>query len=411
MRPPFSLANEIIRRCRELAACTEEPGFTTRRFLSQPMHEVHARVRSWMEEAGMSVHLDAAGNIRGCYPATRPGMPRLFIGSHLDTVPRAGAFDGVLGVVLAVALLKFLGERRLKFQIEVVGFSEEEGVRFGVPFIGSRALVGTVDDELLNSRDGDGIRVLDAIRAFGLDPSRIGNARIEDGAIGYLEFHIEQGPVLESLDLPLGVVEAIAGQSRIDVIFEGKANHAGTTPMNLRRDALAGAAEWICMVEREAQATRGLAATVGRLDVQPGAGNVIAGHALASLDVRHADDAIRKRAVASFLAGANEIAARRGLSVSSESRLDQASVAMDASLVESLKQSVERSGYPVHKMVSGAGHDAMIMASRMPAAMLFLRSPGGISHHPDETVRPEDVAAALATGKEFLEELEESALS
>jgi len=366
------------------------------------MRDVHARVRSWMEEAGMSVHVDAVGNIRGCYSGTRPA--RLFIASHLDSVPRAGAFDGVLGVVLAVALVKLLAGRRLNFQIEVVGFSEEEGVRFGVPFIGSRALAGTAG-ELLDDR------VLDAIRAFGLDPSRIGDARVDDGALGYLEFHIEQGPVLESLDLPLGIVEAIAGQSRFDLVFEGKANHAGTTPMNLRRDALAGAAEWICKVESEAQATRGLVATVGRLQVQPGAGNVIAGSALASLDVRHADDAIRKQAVATLLGCANEIAVRRGLSVSWESRLDQASVAMDDALVETLTQSVRHAGYPVHRMVSGAGHDTMIMASRMPVAMLFLRSPGGISHHPDESVRPEDVAAALAAGQEFLEKLHESALS
>src|SRR5260370_42006644 len=273
------------------------------------MHEVHTRLRCWMLEAGMSVCVDAAGNIRGGYSAARLAMPRLFIGSHLDTVPRAGAFDGVLGVVLAVALAKLLGERRLNFEIEVVGFSEEEGVRFGVPFIGSRAPAGTVDDQLLSCRDGDGVQLVDAIRAFGLDPSKIGEARVHDGALGYLEFHIEQGPVLESLDLPLGIVEVIAGQSRLDFIFEGKANHAGTTPMNLRHDALAGAAEWLCKVESEAQATRGLVATVGRVQVQPGAGNVVAGNVLASLDVRHADDAIRTQAVEVLQACANEIAA------------------------------------------------------------------------------------------------------
>src|SRR5258708_1031111 len=311
MHPPLSLAHEVIARCRELAEYTEEPGFTTRRFLSLPMHEVHARLRRWMQEAGMSVYVDPAGNIRACYPAGQPAMsamPRLLIGSHLDTAPRAGAFDGVLGVVLAVALMKLLPGRRLNFQIEVVGFSEEEGLRFGVPFIGSRALAGTADDQLLSCCDGDGVPVVDAIRAFGLDPSRIDEARVIDDALGYLEFHIEQGPVLENLDFPLGVVEAIAGQSRLDFVFEGRANHAGTTPMNLRHDALAGAAEWICKVESEAQAMRGLVATVGNVHVQPGAGNVIASNVLASLDVRHADDASRKRAVEAFKARANEIA-------------------------------------------------------------------------------------------------------
>jgi allantoate deiminase len=369
------------------------------------MHQVHARLRAWMEEAGLTVHVDAAGNIRGHYAAIQSGMPCLLIGSHLDTVPRAGAFDGVLGVVLAVEIVHLLAGRRLRFQIEVIGFSEEEGVRFGVPFIGSRALAGMVDDQLLTRS------VQDAIREFGLDPSRMIDARLTEDALAYLEFHIEQGPVLESLDLPLGVVDAIAGQSRLTFLFEGKANHAGTTPMNLRHDALAGAAEWICKVESEAQATPGLVATVGRLQVQPGVGNVIAGNVLATLDVRHADDATRRRAVEVFQIGAKEIAIRRGLSVSWESQLDQASVAMDASLVEILKQSVKQAGYPVHQMVSGAGHDAMIMASRMPAVMLFLRSPGGISHHPDETVLVEDVASALITGKAFLEKLQESALS
>src|SRR5258708_684381 len=194
MHPQLTLALEVIARCRTLAEYTEEPGFTTRRFLSQPMHEVHARIRSWMQEAGMSVYVDAAGNIRACYAAAQPAMPRLFIGSHLDTVPRAGAFDGILGVVLAVALVKLLAGQRFNFQIEVVGFSEEEGVRFGVPFIGSRALAGTVDDQLLGCRDGDGVQVVDAIRAFGLDPSGVGDARVHDDALGYLEFHIEQGP-------------------------------------------------------------------------------------------------------------------------------------------------------------------------------------------------------------------------
>ena len=405
MDPPLSLAREVIARCRTLAAYTEEPGFTTRRFLSAPMHDVHARVRSWMEEAGMSVRIDAAGNIRGSYNAAQPAAKRLMIGSHLDTVPRAGAFDGVLGVILAIALVNLLAGKRLKYAIEVVGFSEEEGVRFGVPFIGSRALAGFVDDELLNYRDADGLSVLDAIHAFGLDPSRIGEARIVDDSLGYVEFHIEQGPVLESLDLPIGIVEAIAGQSRFDVIFEGKANHAGTTPMNLRRDALAGSAEWISVVEREAQATPGLVATVGRLEAHPGAGNVIAGSARATLDVRHPKDAVRQKAAASLLACAEQIARRRGLSVTWESRLDQASVAMDASLLDTLRDSVTRSGYAVHSMISGAGHDAMIMARRMPAAMLFVRSPGGISHHPDETVLPEDVAAALVVGRTFLEQL------
>ena len=388
----LSVAQTVIARCRKLADYSEEPGFTTRTFLSEPMHEVHGCLRSWMESVGMTVIVDHAGNLRGCYPAARPPGRRLLIGSHLDTVPHAGAFDGILGVVLGIALVEILAGRRMEFGIDVVGFSEEEGVRFGIPFIGSRALVRDVDDELLARGVGD------AIAAFGLDAGRIQEAEVGPDALGYIEFHIEQGPVLDRLSLPLGVVEAIVGQTRGTMVFEGSANHAGTTPMNLRHDALAGAAEWTGAVEREARAIPGLVATVGRLNVSPGADNVIAGSAQASLDVRHADDAVRRNAVNRLIDCAAQIAARRGLTIRWEPRIDQAAVAMDADLMSLFP--------PAHRMTSGAGHDAMIMARRMPAAMLFLRSPGGISHHPDETVLVEDVAAALEAGMAFLERLD-----
>jgi len=389
--------NQVIARCQALAECTEEPGFTTRTFLSEPMHEVHARLGRWMEQAGMAVRIDSAGNLRGVYAAARESAPRFFVGSHLDTVPRAGAFDGILGVVMGVALVEALGGRRLPFHLEVVGFSEEEGVRFGVPFIGSRAFIGDPVKDTC---------IAEAIRAFGLDPAQITDARYPGETLGYLEFHIEQGPVLEHLDVPLGIVETIVGQSRLEVRFDGHANHAGTTPMHLRRDALAGAAEWIAAVEREARAVKGLMATVGSLGVEPGAVNVVAGSARASLDVRHPDDGYRKGAVERLLGCAAQIADRRGLTVHSELRLDQPAVALDLDLVQMLERAASAAGCAPHRMSSGAGHDAMIVAPHMPAAMLFLRSPGGISHHPSESVLPEDVAAALAVGARFLDELE-----
>ena len=346
----------------------------------------------------MRVRIDPAGNLRGVWEASRPDAPRLYIGSHLDTVPHAGAFDGILGVVLGVVLIERLAGRRLPCHIEVVGFSEEEGVRFGMPFIGSRAFIG---DPVHDAR------VDEAIHGYGLDPSRVHEAQAGADALGYLEFHIEQGPALENLGLPLAVVETIAGQSRLSVRFHGQANHAGTTPMHLRRDALAAAAEWIAAVEREARGTEGLVATVGHLDAQPGAVNVIAGHVSASLDVRHSVDAVRTTAVARLLRCAEQIAARRGLAVSWEQRLDQMAVPMDEGLTEILQHAVADSGETVHRMTSGAGHDAMIVARRMPAAMLFLRSPGGISHHPDEALLHDDVAAALKVGMRFLDLLEE----
>jgi allantoate deiminase len=371
--------HDIIHRCRELARCTEEPGRITRTFLSPPMREVHRLVRGWMEAAGLRVRVDAAGNIRG----VRGEGPRLMIGSHLDTVPDAGAFDGILGVVIGIAL----AARRPACAVEVIGFSDEEGARFGIPFIGSRAIAADPVTEPA---------VMEAIRQFGLDPA--GDAATD--ALAYLEFHIEQGPVLESLSLPVGVVESIAGQTRAEVRFTGRAGHAGTTPMHLRRDALAGTAEWIGAVMREACATSGLVATVGKIHVEPGAVNVVPGAAVVSLDLRHAHDEVRQRAVASLRNAAEEIAARRGLSAAWEVRMDQAAVALDCAPVE---RAVAAAGLPVHRMTSGAGHDAMILARKVPASMLFLRSPGGVSHHPDETVLPEDVDAALAVGERFLD--------
>ena len=401
-------ATEVLRWCRTLAAFTETPGLITRTFLSPPMRDVHRELSAWMTRVGMSVTIDAAGNLRGVYPSSATAtatVPRLYLGSHLDTVPNAGAFDGVLGVVMAVALVGLLDGRRVPFVIEVVGFSEEEGVRFGVPFIGSRAWSTGLDAATLERRDAAGARVVDVIRAFGLDPARLGDARATGASLGYLEFHIEQGPVLDSIDRPLAIVEAIVGQSRHEVTFDGMAGHAGTTPIGLRRDALACAAEWILGVEHEANTISGLAATVGRLDVEPGVSNVIAGRCRATLDVRHCDDDVRHQAVHRLLSSAHEIAQRRGVRCASTERLDQPAVPMDVELTARLTHAVERCGYPAQRMSSGAGHDAMVVAGCMPATMLFIRSPGGISHHPDESVRVEDVVAALETGLAFLEDL------
>jgi allantoate deiminase len=370
------------------------------------MKEVHRLLSSWMEDAGMTVSVDAVGNLRGHYPAAAGSRRRLLIGSHLDTVRRAGAYDGILGVVLGIALVEALNGGRLGFQIEIIGFSEEEGLRFGVPFIGSRALIGQLDEATLNKTDANGIRIVDAIQGFGLDPSRIVDARATADAIGYIEIHIEQGPVLENFGLQLGVVEAIAGQSRFRFTFKGETNHAGTTPMHLRRDALAGAAVWVREVERRAQSTGALVATVGFLEVEPGASNIVPGMVRATLDVRHADDSVRKSAVKSLQDFAKGIADTRQLSVSWEQNLDQPAVAMDASLTHAMEKAVQRAGHRVHRMTSGAGHDAMIVARTMPAAMLFLRSPAGVSHDAAENVLEEDVAAALVAASYFLEEIE-----
>jgi allantoate deiminase len=425
-------ARAAVERCRQIANCTEEPGRITRTYLSPPMREVHALISSWLTAAGCSIGIDAAGNLRatraaasscGADPLVRGRRPRrplqdhvasggsrgtradqgvrptFVIGSHLDTVPNAGAFDGILGVILGAAVLEDLVGRALPYAIELIGFSEEEGVRYGVPFIGSRATVGTLDATLIG-------RISGAIRDFGLDPARLPEAQLPGNVFGYVEFHIEQGPVLEHLGLPVGIVEAIAGQSRLMLHFEGRANHAGTTPMLLRHDALAGAAEWIGAVERIAREIPHLVATVGRIAAEPGAGNVIAGAAQASLDVRHASDETRQCAVRSILEAAEAIAQRRGLKLRAEPCLDQRAVAMNPQLTAKLERAVSAEGFPAHRMTSGAGHDAMILAPQIPSTMLFIRSPGGISHSPAETVRVQDVEAALACGSRFLAGLE-----
>jgi len=402
MKSTNTHANCIIARCRQLASCTEVAGETTRLFLSPPMHDVHALLKSWMEAAGMTVRVDAIGNLRGVWPGLTASCPRLLIGSHLDSVPNAGAFDGILGVVLGLAVVEQLGGQHLPFAIEVIGFSEEEGVRFSKPFLGSLALIGELDAETLARTDRNGITIAEAIRNYGLDPTNLSDALLPEEAFAYLEFHIEQGPILESEGASLGIVEALVGQTRMQLTFTGQANHAGTTPMHLRHDAMAAAADWIVAVEAYANANAGLVATVGKVETSPGAGNVIAGRVTASLDVRHVDDQTRQTAMSWLMDFANSAAAKRGVQVGALTQLELSAVPLNPLLTQLLQTGANRAGFSSRRMTSGAGHDAMIVAQRLPSAMLFLRSPGGLSHHPDESVHPQDVGAALATAMEFL---------
>jgi allantoate deiminase len=409
-----ALAREVIARCQALARFSEDAGSIRRTFLCEPMRQCHQEIAGWVAPLGATSRIDAVGNLRIVYPAVaapaeaEAGAPRLFIGSHLDTVPDAGAYDGVLGVVLGIALLSAIHGRRLPFAVEVVGFSEEEGIRFGTPFIGSRALAGTLDEELLNRQDAQGVSIRKAIADFGLNPAEIAQETISEDVLGYLEFHIEQGPVLENAGRPLGVVEAIAGQSRLQFTFVGRSNHVGTTPMNLRYDALAAAAEFISAVEHRARTTSGLVATVGAIQANPGAANVIAGETRLSLDVRHQYDDARNTAVDYFIRNAEDIAARRKLKVRQQTLMDQPAVSMDPFLVGQAHEAVGKAGCEPYRMVSGAGHDAMILAAKVPSAMIFLRTPGGISHHPSESVDVRDVARAIDCGVHLLDQLASS---
>lgn len=403
-------ALRAIAECRRIATMSEESGRTTRRFLTLPMHDVHALLTARMTALGMTTHVDAVGNLRGLWrPASgatkRLGEKRLILGSHIDTVPDAGAFDGVLGVTLALEWVEIAQAIHFPLAIEVIAFSEEEGVRYAAPFLGSRAVTGTFAPSLLTAHDAEGVSMEEAIRQYGLDPQKIGNAALDGDVLGFVEVHIEQGPVLEAENLQVAVVEGIVGQSRQAFKFTGHANHAGTTPMHLRHDALAAAAEWIAAVEATARDEDGLVATVGKIELKPNAGNVIPGQVDVSLDVRHMKDATRHHWVRHLIAAAQLAAHKRGVQVGWAQALDQGAVELDPYLRSRLDAALGDAGFPARQMPSGAGHDAMIMAARVPTAMLFLRSPGGISHHPDEAVREEDVEASLHVARKFLERL------
>ena len=400
-------AAHTIARCRELAQFSDVAGETTRLFLSAATRDAQVLLLSWMTRAGLETRTDDAGNLRGVRRATHADAATLLLFSHIDTVPNAGAFDGPLGVLLALTVIEELGSRSVPFHIELIAFSEEEGVRFGFPFLSSLAVTKSLTAEHLSTQDADGVSVKQALHAFGLHTERMAETcPLPLAAFAALEVHIEQGPVLEAGDRALGVVESIVGQSRLVLTFTGRANHAGTTPMALRSDALAAAAEWITETERFALDQVQLVATVGHIEVLPGAGNVIPGIVRATLDVRHPSDEARHAAVDELLKKAETAAEHRGVRVSAALKMQQNAVPMDRGLTAKLAAAAERAGFVAGTMSSGAGHDAMILASHVPTTMLFLRSPGGLSHHPDEDVREEDVEAAIATVLEFVTRLE-----
>lgn len=360
----------------------------------------------------MSTRVDAVGNIIGRRQADVPGTDRvLLLGSHLDTVPNAGKYDGIVGVLIALAVVEQLREDRLPFAVDVIGFSEEEGVRFALPFIGSKAVVGDFDPTWLSRTDSDGVTLEEAIRRFGLDPTRIGEAAYsKENVVGYLEPHIEQGPVLEKRGISVGVVDSIVGQSRLVVRLTGVAGHAGTVPMEMRRDALAGAASMVTNVREIGNEVVGLRATVGRLVVSPNASNVIPSQVDFSLDIRHADDQVRLDAVNSILEYARGVAEKDDLVFEILSELRSSSVQASAELVSAMEHAIQRRGLQAVKLPSGAGHDAMIMASRFPMAMLFIRHPGGISHHPDEYIEACDVQTAIDVLVETIRKLAQESL-
>jgi allantoate deiminase len=355
----------------------------------------------------MAAHLDAIGNVCGRYEGDRPGMPCLMLGSHYDTVRDAGKWDGPLGVITAIACVTDLNRRgvRLPFAIEIVGFADEEGVRFASTLLGSRAIAGTFDQSVLDARDADGLTMREAMVQFGLDPGGIGAAARKRGELhAYVELHIEQGPVLEQQNLPVGLVTAISGATRLAATLAGMAGHAGTVPMALRRDALAGAAECIGAVEQFCKADdAGLVGTVGVINAMPGATNVIPGRVAFTLDIRAPDDLHRKHAVAEIVQRIEAIAKRRALSVQIDVTHENRTVPCAPWLKVQMAEAVAAEGYGVFELPSGAGHDGMAMIDIADVAMLFVRCRGGISHNPAEHVEPADADAGARVLLKFIE--------
>jgi allantoate deiminase len=393
-----SLGDEIVGRINALAAISETSGHLTRIFLTREHRAAAELILGWMREAGMRAHLDAIGNVCGRYEGEAAGASCLMLGSHYDTVRDAGRWDGPLGLITAISCVAELNRRgkRLPFAVEVIGFADEEGVRFASTLLGSRAVAGTFDESVLGTRDEAGMPMRDALRAFGLDPNHVGAAaRVRRELLAYIELHIEQGPVLEQQNLPVGVVTAIAGATRFAARLTGMAGHAGTVPMALRRDALAGASECITAIEQFCRSDAdGLVGTVGYIHAMPGATNVIPGQVAFTIDIRAPTDMHRKRAVSDIVRQIEDIARRRQLALQLDVTHENGTAPCAPWLKAQIADAISAEGFQSFELPSGAGHDGMAMIDIADIGMIFVRCRGGISHHPDEHVELADADTA-----------------
>ncbi|MFG6475584.1 allantoate amidohydrolase [Microbacterium sp. P06] len=404
-------ARRVMQRCDELARVTATPGRIERVYLSTEHARVNRLAAEWMREIGMTTRQDAAGNQIGRLDPARSATvgtgsatgPALMIGSHLDTVPDAGRFDGIVGVLMGlevVRMLRSIGDdglasSPLPFALEVVAFSDEEGTRFGKALLGSSAVAGTWNDDWWRLADADGVTLRQAFLEFGLDPGRIGEAaRRPDELVGYLEAHIEQGPELDRRGESLAVVSSIASARRFQLVVEGEARHAGGTPYDMRRDALLGASEIALAVERICRGEHHIVGTVGQLEAFPGAVNIVPGEAHLSVDLRGEFDGERDRVWHAIAREADEAMGRRGLRWHAR-EVHNAPAVFCAPLLQDVVRAGIRGSGEVPEIFSRAGHDAMAMGAITDVGMLFLRNPDGISHHPDEAVSASDVAAGI----------------
>jgi hydantoinase/carbamoylase family amidase len=398
---------ELMRQSDVLATFTEDAPRITRTYLSKEHRQAGDYLIGLMLQAGMTAGFDAVGNIVGRYEAADPKAPVVMTGSHQDSVRNAGKYDGLFGIITAIACVKDLHDRgkRLPYTLEVVGFGDEEGVRFGATLIGSKAMAGRFDPAWLDKAGDDGVTMRQAIVDFGGDPDGWrGIDRRGGNVVAYVESHIEQGPVLLHEGLAVGVVTAIAGASRLNVKVTGLAGHAGTVPMGARQDALTAACEMVLFVERHCETHAGLVGTVGKMSVQPGAVNVIPQDVAFTIDVRSGDDALRRAAIEEIRAGCAAIAKRRRVSVDAADLFRADAAPCDPALQEAFARAIAAHGIRVHHLPSGAGHDAMEFPAVAPTAMLFVRcGNNGISHHPDETMTAEDAEVATSVLLHFFE--------
>lgn len=403
------LGNVILAQAEVLAAWSDtSPGLTCA-YLTEAHQKTARQLAVWMREAGMQVTIDAVGNVVGRYLSDRPDAKTFITGSHYDTVCNGGKYDGREGILLPIAVVSFLHQRqeKLPFHLEVIGFSEEEGVRFKSTFLGSSAIVGQFDPALLDKTDADGVTMRTALHAAGHDADAIAAmARDPATLLGYLEVHIEQGPVLLKQNLPVGIVTSIAGSSRYVVEITGVASHAGTTPMDMRKDAAVAAAEIVVYVEQRCSQVPALVGTVGQLQVPGGSVNVIPNSCVFSLDIRAEQDAVREQAVEAVLNHIGQVCARRGMEFSITKLMSAAAVHCAPPLMKQLVKSTASAGVPIWKLPSGAGHDAMVMAKITEVAMLFTRcGNGGISHNPLETMSADDADLSAQIFLDFLRNL------
>jgi allantoate deiminase len=414
VRSNLPAVTRMMERLEELALHTDEPGRLSRLYLSPAHRTAIEAVARWYREAGLDPRIDAVGNIHARLEGRMPGLPALIIASHIDTVRDAGKFDGNLGVLAGLAVVEELrrnGET-LPFAIEVIAFGDEEGVRFPATLSGSKAIAGRFDMAALDGRDGDGISMREALAAFGLDPAGIpAIARPRHNVLGYLELHIEQGPVLEACDQPLGVVTAIASIQRLKATVTGEAGHAGTVPMAYRKDALAAAAMMIFAAETIARETEGLVATVGIIEAKPGAVNVIPGEVTFSLDIRAPEDEARIDGVNRIIGALETIARERGVTLAITAGYEEKAAKCHPAIQSGLAAAIRSLGHEPVALASGAGHDAMSFEALCPMGMLFLRCKGGVSHNPAESITAEDADTAIAAMLAFIRALDPATLA